>query len=76
MENFGIIGLATVSEGAHDEKALNSLIFSSSGTIRLRIVEEGEVRSRQFRLETLKGRNHDDRWKNYSITNDGLDLEI
>ncbi len=76
MENFGTRGLVTVSQDVHEEKLLNSLIFSSSGTIRFRINEDSEVRSRQLRVELLRGRNHDDRWKKYAITNSGLDIEI
>jgi len=76
MEHFGVVGLATLSEGAHDEKALNAVSFSCSGTIRFRIRDSGETRKRDLRLETLRGRNHDDRWKNYSITSNGLDLEL
>jgi KaiC/GvpD/RAD55 family RecA-like ATPase len=76
MENFQTRGIATISEGAHDEKILNALTFSSTGTFRFRIMEGDEQRSRQFRIETLKGRRHDDRWKNYMITNTGLDIEV
>lgn len=76
LENFQTRGIATVSEGAHDEKVLNSLTFSSTGTFRFRIKEDDDQRSRQFRIETLKGRRHDDRWKNYMITNTGLDIEV
>jgi KaiC/GvpD/RAD55 family RecA-like ATPase len=76
LENFETRGIATVSEGAHDEKVLNALTFSSTGTFRFRIVESEELRSRQLRIETLKGRRHDDRWKNYLITNSGLDIEV
>ncbi len=76
MENFQTRGIATVSEGAHDEKVLHALTFSSTGTFRFRILDGDEQRSRQFRIETLKGRRHDDRWKNYMITNTGLDIEV
>ncbi|MGA2874655.1 MAG: RAD55 family ATPase [Nitrososphaerales archaeon] len=76
LENYKTRGIATVSEGAHDEKILNALTFSSIGTFRFRILESGEQRSRQLRIETLKGRRHDDKWKNYTITNTGLDIEV
>ncbi|MGI0090210.1 MAG: RAD55 family ATPase [Nitrososphaerales archaeon] len=76
LENFRTRGIATISEGAHDEKILNALTFSSTGAIRFRIMEEDEQRTRQLRIETLKGRRHDDSWKSYAITNTGLDVEI
>ena len=76
MENARVRGLATLSEDVHEEKLLNSLLFSSSGTIRFRIKEENEARNRQFRIETLRGRAHDDSWKDYTITNSGLDIAI
>ena len=76
LENFQTRGIATVSEGAHDDKVLNALTFSSIGTFRFRISESNDQRVRQFRIETLKGRRHDDRWKNYMITNTGLDIEV
>ncbi len=76
MENFGTRGLVTVSQDVHEERLLNALIFSSSGTIRFRINEDPDARSRQLRIEALRGRNHDGRWKKYTITNSGLDIEI
>jgi KaiC/GvpD/RAD55 family RecA-like ATPase len=76
MENFGMHGLLTVSQDVHEEKLLASLFFSGSGAIRFRINEGGEVRSRQLRIEMLRGRKHDDRWKKYNITNSGIDIEI
>lgn len=76
MENAKVKGFATVSEEVHEEKLLNSLIFSSSGTIRFRVKEENERRVRQFRVETMHGRAHDETWKNYEITNMGLDISI
>jgi KaiC/GvpD/RAD55 family RecA-like ATPase len=76
MENAKVKGFATVSEEVHEEKLLNSLIFSSSGTIRFRVKEENEERVRQFRVETMHGRAHDETWKNYEITNGGLDISI
>jgi len=76
LENYGTQGMVTVEEGAHDERILNSLIFSCGGTFRFRLKEEDQVRTRQFRIETLRGRKHDDRWKNYNITDSGLDIEI
>lgn len=76
MENFGTRGFITISQDVHEEKLLNSLIFSSSGNIRFRINEDSDVRSRHLRIETLRGRKHDDRWKKYTITNSGLDIEI
>jgi circadian clock protein KaiC len=75
LENYGTQGMATVAEGAHDDRILNSLIFSCSGTFRFRLKDEDMVRTRQFRIETLRGRKHDDRWKNYKITDSGLDIE-
>ena len=76
MENAGVRGFATVSEEVHEEKLLNSLIFSSSGTIRFRVKEDNYQRMRQFRVETMRGRAHDDAWKDYQITNSGLDISI
>ena len=76
LENFGARGIATVSQGAHDESTLNALTFSSVGTFDFRISEVRGERIRQFRIERLRGRRHDDRWKNYTITNSGLDMEI
>jgi KaiC/GvpD/RAD55 family RecA-like ATPase len=75
MENFGARGFVTVSEEVHEEKLLNSLIFSTSGTVRFRIIEE-EMRQRQLRIEMLRGKKHDDKWKKYVITNSGLDIEL
>ncbi|MHB8567141.1 MAG: RAD55 family ATPase [Nitrososphaerales archaeon] len=74
MENYGVSGLATISEGAHDERTLNALTFSCAGTIRFRIREENEKRRRQFRIETLRGRRHIDAWKDYSITDAGFNI--
>ena len=76
LENFQTRGIATVSEGAHDDRTLNALSFSGIGTFRFRISEINGERIRQFRIETLKGRRHDDSWKNYLITNAGLDIEV
>ena len=77
MENARVRGFATISEDVHEEKILNSLLFSSSATIRFRIMESDvEHRERQFRVETMHGRAHDDSWKNYEITKSGLDLMI
>ena len=76
LENYRVKGLATVSEGAHDEKILNALTFSSTGTIRFRINETVGARNRQFRIETLRGKKHEDKWKDYRITNTGLDMEV
>ncbi|MDG6998904.1 MAG: AAA family ATPase [Nitrososphaerota archaeon] len=76
MENAGVRGLALVSDEVHEEKLLNSLIFSSSGTIRFRVSEQNESRTRQLRVETMRGKRHDDSWKNYLITNTGLDIWI
>ena len=75
MENYRIKGFATISEGAHDERTLNALRFSSAGTIRFRILENGEQRARQLRLETMRGRKHVDAWKNYEITEHGLEVQ-
>ena len=76
LENYKVRGLATVSEGAHDEKILNALTFSSTGTIRFKITEHDNVRSRQFRIETLRGKKHEDKWQDYSITATGLDVNV
>jgi len=76
LENYKMQGMITVAEGAHDEKILNSLIFSCIGTFRFRLQDEDQVRKRQFRIETLRGRKHDDLWKNYKITDSGLDIEV
>ncbi len=76
LENYRVKGLATVSEGAHDEKILNALTFSATGTIRFRINEDAEARKRQFRIETLRSKRHIDKWKNYEITNTGLDVDV
>jgi KaiC/GvpD/RAD55 family RecA-like ATPase len=76
LENFKARGLATVAEGAHEERILNALTFSATGTIRFRINEIGDLRIHQFRIEALRGKRHDDKWKNYTITNTGLDMEI
>ncbi len=74
MENARIKGFATVSEDVHEERLLNSLIFSTAGTIRFRMKEVNESRQRQLRVEILRGRRHDDSWKNYVITDSGIDL--
>ncbi len=76
MENVRVRGFATVSEDVHEERLLNSLIFSTSGTIRFRINEADNSRVRQLRIEKLRGRRHEEDWKNYAITSSGLDLEI
>lgn len=76
LENYHTRGIITVTDGAHDDRVLNALTFSSTGTLRFRIKEEGERRLHQFRIETLRGRHHDDSWKNYTITNTGLDIEV
>jgi KaiC/GvpD/RAD55 family RecA-like ATPase len=76
LESYQTKGIATVAEGAHDNQTLSALTFSSNGTIRFKIIEEGENRYRQLRLEALRGRKHDDRWKNYMITSTGFDMEI
>ncbi|MDA4111023.1 MAG: RAD55 family ATPase [Thaumarchaeota archaeon] len=76
LENYGTQGMVTVAEGAHDDRILNSLIFSCGSTFRFKMKEEDQVRARQFRIETLRERKHDDRWKNYKITDSGLDIEI
>lgn len=76
LENYHTRGILTVTDGAHDVRTLNALTFSTTGTIRFRIREEGEHRLHQFRIETLRGRHHDDSWKNYTITNTGLDIEV
>jgi KaiC/GvpD/RAD55 family RecA-like ATPase len=51
---------------------LNSVIFSSNGTLRFRTKESGEDRERQLRIETLRGRKHDGGWKNYQISDRGI----
>lgn len=76
LENSATTGIATVTQDAHDDRILNALTFSSVGTLRFRISETNGERFRQFRIETLRGRNYDDHWKNYRITNTGLDIEI
>lgn len=77
MENARVRGFATISEEVHEEKILNSLLFSSSATIRFRIREDNtDHRKRQFRVETMHGRAHDDSWKDYEITKSGLDIII
>ncbi|HXQ91556.1 MAG TPA: ATPase domain-containing protein [Nitrososphaerales archaeon] len=76
LENYRASGIATLAEGAHDEKILNSVIFSSSGTFRFRTNEAGQDRRKQFRIETMRGRKHDDAWKNYKISDTGMDIEI
>lgn len=74
MENYKVTGLATISEGAHDEKTLNALIFSSTGTIRFRMREQNDKRLKQLRIETLRGRKHIDDWKDFSITDSGFNV--
>jgi KaiC/GvpD/RAD55 family RecA-like ATPase len=76
LENFHTRGIVTVTDGAHEERVLNALTFSSTGTLRFRIKEEGDRRMHQFRIETLRGRHHDDSWRTYTITNTGLDIEV
>ena len=76
LENYRAVGIATLAEGAHDEKILNSVIFSSNGTFRFRTSETGQERLKQFRIETMRGRKHDDAWKNYRISDAGMDIEI
>jgi len=75
LENYRALGLATVAEGAHDEKTLNSVIFSSNGTLRFRTNESGGDRERQLRIETMRGRKHDGGWKNYLISDRGIVIE-
>ena len=76
LENYHTRGILTVTDGAHDTRTLNALTFSTTGTIRFRIKEEGDHRVHQFRIETLRGRHHDDSWKSYTITKTGLDIEV
>jgi len=76
LENYRATGIATLAEGAHDDKTLNSVIFSSSGTLRFRSSDAGHDRQKQFRIETMRGRKHDDGWKNYKISDSGMDIEI
>ena len=76
LENFETSGIASVTQGAHDDRTLNALIFSSVGALSFRISDTNGERTRQFRIETLRGRRHDDRWKNYRITSTGLSIEI
>ena len=76
LENYRTAGIGTLAEGAHDEKVLNSVIFSCNGTFRFRINDVGKDRQRQFRIETMRGRKHDDAWRNYSISDKGIDIEI
>lgn len=76
MENHRVKGFLTINEGAHDEKTLNALTFSCTGTIRFRIKEEENTRIRQFRLETMRGRRHDDAWKRYAIGERGIEVEL
>jgi KaiC/GvpD/RAD55 family RecA-like ATPase len=75
MENSRVRGFATISEDVHEERLLNSLIFSTAGTIRFRMKEIDEMRQRQLRIEILRGRRHDDSWKNYEITSSGVTIE-
>jgi KaiC/GvpD/RAD55 family RecA-like ATPase len=75
LENYRATGIATLAEGAHDEKTLNSVIFSSSGTLRFRTNEQGEERARQLRIETMRGKKHDGSWKNYKISDGGFEFE-
>jgi KaiC/GvpD/RAD55 family RecA-like ATPase len=76
MENARVRGFATVSEDVHEERLLNSLIFSTAGTIRFRMKDIDETRQRQLRVEILRGRKHDDSWKNYVITSSGVEIQI
>jgi len=76
LENYRALGLATIADGAHDERTLNSIIFSSSGTLRFRLNESDDERSRQFRIETMRGRKHDGKWKNYGISDRGFEIEV
>jgi len=76
MENSRVKGFAIVSEDVHEERLLNSLIFSTAGTIRFRMKEVNEMRQRQLRVEILRGRKHDDSWKDYVITSAGIDIRI
>jgi KaiC/GvpD/RAD55 family RecA-like ATPase len=76
LENFQTRGLVTVTDGAHDERVLNALTFSSTGTFLFRIKEEEERRARQLRIETWRGTRHDDSWKDYVISKTGLDIEV
>lgn len=76
LENFQTHGIITVTDGAHDERVLNALTFSTTGTLRFRIKEEEDNRLHQLRIETLRARRHDESWKNYMITNTGLDIEV
>jgi circadian clock protein KaiC len=75
LENYRALGLATLAEGAHDEITLNSVIFSSNGTFRFRANDSSDNRSRLFRIETMRGRKHDDSWKNYQISDRGLEID-
>ncbi len=76
LENYRTVGIATLAEGAHDERILNSVIFSSSGTLRFRANESGTERSRQFRIETMRGQKHDGGWKNYRISDRGFEIDV
>jgi KaiC/GvpD/RAD55 family RecA-like ATPase len=76
LENYKTRGIVTVTDGAHDERTLNALTFSSTGTVRFRINEMEDHRIRQLRIETLRGMRHDDSWKNYAITKTGFALEV
>lgn len=76
LENYRAMGLATIAEGAHDERTLNSVVFSSNGTFRFRADDSGKERSRLFRIETMRGRKHDDSWKNYEISDKGIKIEV
>lgn len=76
LENYRAVGIATLAEGAHDEKILNSVIFSSNGTLRFKTNETGRERDRLFRIETMRGRKHDGSWKNYRISDGGLEIDV
>jgi KaiC/GvpD/RAD55 family RecA-like ATPase len=77
LENYRTSGLTTIADSAHDEKVLNALTFSCTGAIRLRISDvDDSSRVKQMRIETLRGRRHDDAWKRYQISGEGLDIEI
>jgi KaiC/GvpD/RAD55 family RecA-like ATPase len=75
LENYRAVGIATLAEGAHDEKILNSVIFSSTSTFRFRANETGDDRERQFRIETMRGQKHDGGWKKYRISDQGMEID-
>ena len=76
IENYRCKGIVTITEGVHDEKTLNAISFSCAGTFRFRSMESEENRIKQLRIETLRGRNHDRRWRDFTITDTGLNVEI